>query len=103
MPYITQVAVGKLLELSVFGDDYDTPDGTGVGYSVLDLIENFKRANDVAIPYKVVARRAGDVATCYADASLAKEVLSWSVEKSLEGMCRDSWKWQSNNPKGYDK
>ncbi|MGP6146556.1 UDP-glucose 4-epimerase GalE [Jeotgalibaca sp. A122] len=138
MPYITQVAVGKLPELSVFGDDYDTPDGTGVrdyihvvdlakghlkalesftdhkgvgtynlgtgiGYSVLDLVKNFQRANDILIPYQIVARRPGDVATCYADASLAKEVLGWSAEKNLEDMCRDSWKWQSQNPNGYDK
>ncbi|MGP6140248.1 UDP-glucose 4-epimerase GalE [Jeotgalibaca sp. A127] len=138
MPYITQVAVGKLPELSVFGDDYDTPDGTGVrdyihvvdlakghlkalesftdhkgvgtynlgtgiGYSVLDLVKNFQRANDILIPYQIVERRPGDVATCYADASLAKEVLGWSAEKNLEDMCRDSWKWQSQNPNGYDK
>ena len=137
MPYITQVAVGKLAELSVFGDDYDTPDGTGVrdyihvvdlakghlkalesfvdhkgvgtynlgtgiGYSVLDLVENFKRANDVVIPYKIVDRRPGDVGTCYADASLAKEVLGWTAEKDLADMCRDSWNWQSRNPRGYD-
>ena len=138
MPYITQVAVGKLAELSVFGDDYDTPDGTGVrdyihvvdlakghlkalesfvdhkgvgtynlgtgiGYSVLDLVENFKRANDEVIPYKIVDRRPGDVGTCYADASLAKEVLGWTAEKDLADMCRDSWNWQSRNPRGYDK
>lgn len=138
MPYITQVAVGKLPELSVFGDDYDTPDGTGVrdyihvvdlakghlkalesftdhkgvgtynlgtgiGYSVLDLVKNFQRANDILIPYQIVERRPGDVATCYADASLAKEVLGWSAEKNLEDMCRDSWKWQSQNPNGYNK
>lgn len=137
MPYITQVAVRKLPELSVFGNDYDTPDGTGVrdyihvvdlakghlkalesfgahkgvgtynlgtgvGYSVLDLVNNFQRANDIVIPYKIVARRPGDVATCYADASLAKEVLGWTAEKSLEDMCRDSWKWQSKNPNGYE-
>lgn len=137
MPYITQVAVGKLAELSVFGNDYDTHDGTGVrdyihvvdlakghikalesfnkhsgvgtynlgtgiGYSVLDLVRNFQRANDIVIPYKIVERRPGDVGTCYADASLSKEVLAWQAEKSLEDMCRDSWKWQSQNPKGYD-
>lgn len=138
MPYITQVAVGKLPELSVFGNDYDTPDGTGVrdyihvvdlakghlkalasfnqhqgvgtynlgtgvGYSVLDLVNNFQRANDIVIPYKIVERRPGDVGTCYANASLAKEILSWQSEKNLEDMCRDSWKWQSQNPKGYEQ
>lgn len=137
MPYITQVAVGKLAELSIFGNDYDTSDGTGVrdyihvvdlakghlkalesfvdhkgvgtynlgtgiGYSVLDLVENFKWANDVVIPYKIVERRPGDVGTCYADATLAKEVLGWTAEKDLADMCRDSWNWQSRNPRGYD-
>lgn len=137
MPYITQVAVGKLPELSIFGNDYDTEDGTGVrdyihvvdlalghlkalesfaeyqgvgtynlgtgiGYSVLDLVQNFQRANDIVIPYKVVDRRPGDVATCYSDATRAREILGWTAEKDLEDMCRDSWKWQSNNPKGYD-
>ena len=126
MPYITQVAVGKLPELSIFGDDYDTHDGTGVrdyihvvdlalghlkalesfgnykgvgtynlgtgiGYSVLDLVKNFQKANDIVIPYKLVERRPGDVATCYADATRAKEILGWSAEKNLEDMCRDSW------------
>ncbi|QIK51215.1 UDP-glucose 4-epimerase GalE [Jeotgalibaca porci] len=137
MPYITQVAVGKLPELSIFGDDYDTHDGTGVrdyihvvdlalghlkalesfseykgvgtynlgtgiGYSVLDLVKNFQRANDIVIPHKIVDRRPGDVATCYSDATKAKEILGWTAEKDLKDMCRDSWKWQSNNPKGYD-
>ncbi|MGO4995014.1 UDP-glucose 4-epimerase GalE [Jeotgalibaca porci] len=137
MPYITQVAVGKLPELSIFGNDYDTEDGTGVrdyihvvdlalghlkalesfseykgvgtynlgtgiGYSVLDLVKNFQRANDIVIPHKIVERRPGDVATCYSDATRAKEILGWTAEKDLEDMCRDSWKWQSNNPKGYD-
>lgn len=137
MPYITQVAVGKLPELSIFGNDYDTEDGTGVrdyihvvdlalghlkalesfseykgvgtynlgtgiGYSVLDLVQNFQRANDIVIPHKVVDRRPGDVATCYSDAAKAKEILGWTAEKDLEDMCRDSWKWQSKNPKGYD-
>lgn len=138
MPYITQVAVGKLPELSVFGNDYETPDGTGVrdyihvvdlskghlkalesfdnyqgvgtynlgtgvGYSVLDLVHTFQTTNDVEIPYKIVDRRPGDVGTCYADASLAEKVLGWAAEKDLADMCRDSWKWQSNNPKGYNK
>ncbi len=138
MPYITQVAVRKRDELSVFGNDYDTPDGTGVrdyihvvdlakghlkalksfaeykgvgtynlgtgiGYSVLDLVNNFQLANDVKIPYRIVERRPGDVATCYADATLAKEVLGWTAEKTLEDMCRDSWNWQKNNPNGYSE
>ena len=137
MPYITQVAVGKLPELSIFGDDYDTHDGTGVrdyihvvdlalghlkalesfgnykgvgtynlgtgiGYSVLDLVKNFQKANDIVIPYKLVERRPGDVATCYADATRANEILGWNAKKDLADMCRDSWNWQSKNPKGYD-
>ncbi|MBM7642961.1 UDP-glucose 4-epimerase GalE [Streptococcus loxodontisalivarius] len=138
MPYITQVAVGKLAELSVFGDDYDTADGTGVrdyihvvdlanghalalkhnltekgthifnlgtgnGYSVLDLVKAFEAENKVAVPYVIKERRPGDIATCYADASKAKEVLGWTAQKDLHDMMRDSWKWQSQNPNGYDK
>lgn len=138
MPYITQVAVGKRQELSVFGNDYDTPDGTGVrdyihvvdlakghlkalesfakhkgvgtynlgtgkGYSVLDLVQNFQIANDVKIPYVITDRRPGDIGTCYANTDLAKEVLGWEAEKSLEDMCRDSWNWQKNNPNGYEQ
>ncbi|CZQ94271.1 UDP-glucose 4-epimerase GalE [Trichococcus ilyis] len=137
MPYITQVAVGKLPRLSVFGDDYDTPDGTGVrdyihvvdlalghikaldkikesngvgiynlgtgiGYSVLDLVHNFQDANGVEIPYVIVDRRPGDVATCYADATKAREELGWTAQKTLADMCRDSWNWQKNNPNGYE-
>ena len=136
MPYITQVAVGKLPQLSVFGDDYDTHDGTGVrdyihvvdlarghvlavkdnignpgakvynlgtgiGYSVLDLVHAFMKENNVEIPYKICPRRAGDIATCYADATRAKEVLGWIAEKDLNDMVRDSWNWQKNNPQGY--
>ena len=136
MPYITQIAVGKLQQLSVFGDDYDTHDGTGVrdylhvvdlarghalavkdnienpgakvynlgtgiGYSVLDLVHAFIKENNVEIPYKICPRRAGDIATCYADASRAKEVLGWVAEKDLNDMVRDSWNWQKNNPQGY--
>ena len=136
MPYITQVAVGKLPRLSVFGDDYNTPDGTGVrdyihvvdlalghikaldkikstegvgifnlgtgvGYSVLDLVHNFEEANGVEIPYVIVDRRPGDVATCYSDATKAKEELGWTAQKTLVDMCRDSWNWQKNNPNGY--
>ena len=137
MPYITQVAVGKRPQLSVFGNDYDTPDGTGVrdyihvvdlakghlkalesfeklpgvgiynlgtgvGYSVLDLVHNFEKANDLSIPYTIVDRRPGDIGTCYADASRASELLNWQTERDLEDMCRDSWNWQKNNPNGYD-
>ncbi len=136
MPYITQIAVGKLQQLSVFGDDYDTHDGTGVrdyihvvdlarghtlavkdnienpgakvynlgtgiGYSVLDLVHAFMKENNVEIPYKICPRRAGDIATCYADVSRAKEVLGWVAEKDLNDMVRDSWNWQKNNPQGY--
>ncbi len=138
MPYITQVAVGKLKELGVFGDDYDTPDGTGVrdyihvvdlaighvkalkkieekaglrvynlgtgvGYSVLDIVKNFEEATGVKIPYKIKERRAGDIATCYADATRAKEELGWVAERGIKEMCEDSWRWQSNNPNGYDE
>ena len=138
MPYITQVAVGKLPQLSVFGDDYDTHDGTGVrdyihvvdlarghvlavkdnignpgakvynlgtgiGYSVLDLVHAFIKENNVDIPYKICPRRPGDIATCYADATRAKEVLGWVAEKDLNDMVRDSWNWQKNNPQGYSK
>ncbi len=138
MPYITQVAVGKLQELSIFGDDYDTPDGTGVrdyihvvdlakghvlalkdnlattgshvynlgagkGYSVLDLVKTFEKENGVTIPYTIKPRRAGDIATCYANSNKAKEVLSWTVQKTLADMVRDSWRWQSQNPNGYEE
>lgn len=138
MPYITQVAVGKLEELSVFGNDYDTPDGTGVrdyihvvdlakghvkaldellnhtgtniynlgtgeGYSVLDLVNAFEAATGKKIKYKVVARRQGDVAEVYANANLAQREINWKAEKSLEEMCQDSWRWQQNNPNGYEK
>jgi len=137
MPYITQVAVGKLDQLSVFGDDYDTHDGTGVrdyihvvdlakghikaveklmdqtgaeaynlgtgtGYSVLDLVKAFETANDVEIPYQVTERRAGDIAVGYADPTKAKKELGWEAEFGVEDMCRDSWNWQKNNPKGYE-
>lgn len=137
MPYITQVAVGKLKELGVFGNDYDTPDGTGVrdyihvvdlaighvkalkkieekaglcvynlgtgvGYSVLDIVKNFEEATGVKIPYKIKERRAGDIATCYADATKAKEELGWVAERGIKEMCEDSWRWQSNNPNGYE-
>lgn len=136
MPYITQVAIGKRKVLNVFGNDYDTPDGTGVrdyihvvdlakghikalesfvthkgvgtynlgtgkGYSVLDLVHNFSTANNIQIPYEITDRRPGDIATCYADQTLAKEILDWEAELTLEDMCRDSWNWQKNNPEGF--
>lgn len=137
MPYITQVAVGKREELSIFGSDYPTPDGTGVrdyihvvdlaqghlralewmadqgksgifnlgtgqGVSVLDLVKAFETANEIEIPYRLVDRRPGDIATCYADPSLAEEVLGWKANRSLIDMCRDSWRWQVTNPNGFD-
>ncbi len=137
MPYITQVAIGKLPELNVFGDDYPTPDGTGVrdyihvldlasghlaavkynlshkgaeifnlgtghGYSVLDLVKTFEAENKVAIPYRIQGRRAGDIATCYASPEKAKEVLGWEAKKTLKEMVRDSWRWQTTNPNGYE-
>ena len=136
MPYITKVAIGQLKELSVFGNDYDTPDGTGVrdyihvvdlarghvkaleklnqnpglvtynlgtgkGYSVLDLVEAFKKASGVDIPYKIVGRRAGDIAMCYADATKAENELGWVAKYDIDKMCKDSWNWQSKNPNGY--
>lgn len=137
MPYITQVAVGKLKELGVFGNDYDTPDGTGVrdyihvvdlalghvkaiekikenpglkiynlgtgkGYSVLDIVKAFEEANGVKIPYVIKERRAGDIACNYADASLAKEEMGWEAQYGIKEMCEDSWRWQSNNPNGFE-
>ncbi|MCT7520537.1 UDP-glucose 4-epimerase GalE [Aliarcobacter cryaerophilus] len=141
MPYISQVAVGKLKELSVFGSDYETKDGTGVrdyihvvdlanahvkaieylgnetsassvlkvnigtgiGYSVLDMIKAFEKASGQKIPYKLVPRRAGDIATCYSNPQKAKEILGWEAKHNLEDMCKSSWNWQSKNPKGYGK
>ena len=138
MPYITQVAVGKLKELGVFGNDYDTPDGTGVrdyihvvdlarghvmalkklqgnaglniynlgtgnGYSVLDLVNNFQEATGVKVPYSIKPRRPGDIATCYASADKAFEELGWKAEFGIKEMCEDSWRWQSKNPQGYDE
>ncbi len=137
MPYITQVAVGKREELGVFGNDYDTHDGTGVrdyihvvdlaighvkalkkieekaglkiynlgtghGYSVLDIVTNFEKANNLTIPYSIKPRRAGDIATCYCDPSKAKEELGWEAQYDIYDMCRDSWNWQKNNPNGYE-
>ena len=136
MPYITQVAIGRRDHLSIFGNDYDTPDGTGVrdyihvvdlakghvaavkyvtenegcevfnlgtgtGYSALGVVHAFEEANGVKVPYEIVARRPGDLATCYADPAKSAEVLGWKAEKNLVDMCRDSWRWQSQNPMGY--
>jgi UDP-glucose 4-epimerase len=135
LPYVAQVAVGKLPEVKVFGDDYDTVDGTGVrdyihvidlakghvasldsstkgvkiynlgtgkGSSVLEVIKSFEKAAGKNIPYKIVARRPGDVASNYANADLAKQKLSWEAEKSLDDATADTWRWQSNNPTGYE-
>lgn len=137
MPYITQVAVGKSEELGVFGNDYDTPDGTGVrdyihvcdlaaghvcalkaierncglavynlgtghGYSVLDVVKAFEKANGIKIKYSIKPRRAGDIATCYCNPAKAKAELGWEAHYGIEEMCRDSWNWQKNNPNGYE-
>ena len=137
MPYITQVAIGKLPQLSVYGNDYDTPDGTGVrdyihvvdlalghikavekvlsckeiniynlgtgiGYSVLDIVKAFEKASGVKINYKIAPRRPGDLATCYSDPSKANKELGWKAERDLEKMCEDSWRWQKNNPNGFE-
>lgn len=137
LPYVTQVAVGKLPQLGVFGDDYDTPDGTGVrdyihvvdlalghvkalkkveenaglciynlgtgvGYSVLDIVKNFEAANDLKIPYVIKERRPGDIAMCYANATKAKEELGWEAQYGIKEMCEDAWRWQKNNPNGFD-
>jgi len=136
MPYITQTAVGLRKELGVFGNDYDTPDGTGVrdyihvcdlanghvcalqaierkcglaiynlgtghGYSVLDVVKAFEKANDLKVPYSIKPRRAGDIATCYCNPAKAKAELGWEAKYGIEEMCRDSWNFQKNNPKGY--
>ena len=138
MPYITQVAVGRREKLSVYGNDYDTHDGTGVrdyihvvdlakghvaavkytrenkgcevfnlgtgtGYSVLDMVHTFREVNQVALPYQIVDRRPGDIATCYADPAKSQEKLGWKAEKTLADMCRDSWRWQSSNPNGFSE
>lgn len=136
MPYIAQVAVGKLKRLAVFGNDYPTKDGTGVrdyihvvdlalghlkaiaklnenpgvftcnlgtgqGYSVLEMVAAFARASGREIPYDIVARRAGDVAACYADPSFAAQELGWRASRGLAEMCADTWRWQVENPQGY--
>ena len=137
VPYVAQVAIGKLRCLGVFGNDYDTPDGTGVrdyihvvdlakghvaaikkveetepgvliynlgtgkGYSVLDVVHAFEKACGKEIPYEIKPRRAGDIATCYADPTKAKNELGWVAQYGIEEMCEDSWRWQTMNPNGY--
>lgn len=138
LPYIAQVAVGKLDYLRVFGDDYDTVDGTGVrdyihvvdlakghvlaidkldkldglsiinlatgkGYSVLEVVKAFEEASHRKVPYKIVGRREGDIAKCYANATKAYELLGWKAENGIKEMCEDSWRWQSQNPNGYEE
>lgn len=136
MPYISKVAAGQLHELSVFGNDYPTPDGTGVrdyihvvdlakghvkalekmesltgvhawnlgvgkGYSVLEMVKTFEQVTGQKVPYKITARRAGDIAMCYADTSKASQQLGWKAELGLDSMIKDTWRWQSQNPEGY--
>ncbi len=137
MPYIAQVAVGKRDCLFVFGNDYDTPDGTGVrdyihvvdlalghlqavdklmenpgiitvnlgtgqGYSVLEMVRAFEKASNKKIQYKIVQRRPGDIAACYANPDLAKSLLHWQAQRGIDQMCEDSWRWQYKNPNGYE-
>lgn len=138
LPYVSQVAIGKLEELNVFGNDYPTPDGTGIrdyihvvdlarghvkalehllkaeadcytfnlgtgrGYSVLEVIETFERISGAKVPYRIVDRRPGDIASCFADPQRAAEVLGWRAEFDMERMVRDTWLWQSENPRGYE-
>ena len=136
MPYLSQVAVGRLEKLRVFGNDYPTPDGTGVrdyihvmdlagghikaleniltkpgvgtynlgtgrGYSVMEMIDAFATAADRPIPYEITGRRPGDIATSYADPGRAARELGWTTRRGLGEMCRDAWRWQSLNPRGY--
>ena len=138
MPYITQTALGRLKELHVFGNDYPTPDGTGVrdyihvvdldeghvaaieyardhtgceafnlgtgeGYSVLDIVNAFERVNHVKVPYEITARRPGDPPTVYAKVDKAERLLHWKAKRTLDQMCADSWRWQTQNPHGYAK
>jgi len=138
MPYVSQTAVGRREYLTVFGDDYDTHDGTGVrdyihvmdlaeghvaaveyaekftgcdainlgtgvGYSVLDMVKAFEEANGIKVPYKIGPRRPGDLATVYSNPEKAEKVLGWKAKRTLADMCRDLWTWQSNNPNGYGK
>ena len=135
MPYITQTAIGLRKELGIFGNDYDTPDGTGVrdyihvvdlatghvaalqaiekkcgraiynlgtghGYSVLDVVKAFEKANDLKVPYSIKPRRPGDIATCYCNPAKAQKELGWQAKYGIEDMCRDSWNFQKNNPNG---
>lgn len=137
MPYVAQVALGRRPQVQVFGDDYETPDGTGVrdyihvmdlaeghvaalsplltkglsftvnlgtgrGYSVLEVIRAFERASGKPVPYRVVPRRSGDVAACYANPGLARQLLGWAASRGLNEMCEDAWRWQSRNPHGFD-
>ena len=137
LPYVAKVAAGQLECVNVFGDDYDTPDGTGVrdyihvvdlatghikaleklvthpglvtynlgtgvGYSVLDIIKNFEKACGKEIPYKITPRRPGDIDMCYADPTKAKEELGWEATRSIDKMCEDAWRWQTKNPNGYE-
>lgn len=138
LPYVSQVAIGKLMELSIFGNDYPTPDGTGIrdyihvvdlarghvkalehllaaaadcytfnlgtgqGYSVLEVVKTFEKISGARVPYRIVGRRPGDIASCFADPQRAAEVLDWRAEFDLERMVRDTWRWQSENPQGYD-
>jgi UDP-glucose 4-epimerase len=137
MPYVAQVAVGRRARLSVFGNDYPTPDGTGVrdyihvvdlaeghvaalrrlldapggftvnlgtgrGYSVLELVAAYAKASGRPVPYDIVARRPGDVAACYADPTLARQLLGWQARFDLDRMCADSWRWQQQNPNGFN-
>ena len=102
MPYITQTAVGIRKELGIFGNDYDTPDGTaGHGYSVLDVVNAFMKVNGVNVPYVIKPRRPGDIATCYCNPAKAERELGWKAQYGIEEMVRDSWNWQKNNPTGY--
>ena len=140
LPYVAQVAIGRRPELNVFGDDYPTPDGTGVrdyihvvdlalghvkaieklerepklglkiynlgtghGYSVLQIVRSFEKASGRKVPYKICARRSGDIAECWADPSLAAAELGWKAERGIEEMCEDAWRWQLKNPYGYKK
>ncbi|MCU4184261.1 UDP-glucose 4-epimerase GalE [Acidiferrimicrobium sp. IK] len=136
LPFVAQVAVGRRREVAIFGDDYDTPDGTGVrdyihvvdlalghvaaldrppapgtplvvnlgtgtGASVLEVIRTFSEVAGVPVPYRIAPRRPGDVAACYADVSVATEVLGWKAQRSLADACADTWRWQRSNPNGY--
>jgi UDP-glucose 4-epimerase len=140
MPYISQVAIGRRDFLSVYGDDYPTPDGTGVrdyihvmdlaeghlyaldylflreqgemltanlgtgqGYSVLEMIQSFEKCSGRTVPYKIVERRQGDIASCYADPTLAYQLLGWRAKRGIDEMCADTWRWQSQNPSGYEE